>query len=178
MNTKFDKQIDLKHNFDHYFDSILDLIEDRNVKDFVKHCLDNASMRFRVGGSGHEKIVNANDKYGLYRHTKATCDIAIIIFKAIVGTDAGNALGECDSDIVLSGCVLHDIGKGFREPHFEYAPEWLYVMSDEIGLRKNSKIEQIIMCVRTHHGKYGDMLPRNTNEWIVHISDMIAANIW
>jgi len=156
----------IQHNWDNYFDSIVSRIKDDTLRMVTDEALKYASSHFKYGWSGHK---GGDHKYGLYKHTKATCDVAILIM------ECSQDFLKIDSDIVFAGSVLHDIGKGF-DNHPKTGAEYVRGIADRVG--SNGKVKATIKVIERHMGIYGKDKPKSVEERIVHVADYIASRIY
>ena len=118
---------------------------------------------------------------GLAEHTLETAEIAL----SLAGTVSR---AEMDTDVLLAGALLHDVGKAacFRRQGFSFValPEYTLVGHTAIGaaavLRHSagvdpSRFAHILHIVMSHHGPYGEVKPRTPEAWAVHFADNASA---
>ncbi|WP_292517029.1 HD domain-containing protein [Methanoculleus sp.] len=120
---------------------------------------------------------------GLAEHTLETAEIALSLAKTI-------NRAEMDTDVLLAGALLHDIGKAscFRRQGFTFIalPEYTLVGHTAIGaaalLRHSAGVDparfsHILHIVMAHHGPHGEVLPRTPEAWAVHFADNASATL-
>ncbi|MCK8518884.1 HD domain-containing protein [Methanoculleus sp. 7T] len=120
---------------------------------------------------------------GLAEHTLETAKIALSL------ADTVNR-SEMDTDVLLAGALLHDIGKAlcFRRQGFSFValPEYTLVGHTTLGaavlLRHSagvdpSRFAHILHILMSHHGPHGEVLPRTPEAWAVHFADNASATL-
>ena len=120
---------------------------------------------------------------GLAEHTLETAEMALSLAGSISRADM-------DTDILLAGALLHDIGKAscFCRRGFSFAalPEYTLVGHTALGaavLMKFSdgidpaRFNHILHIVMAHHGPYGEIKPRTPEAWAVHFADNASATL-
>jgi 3'-5' exoribonuclease len=120
---------------------------------------------------------------GLAEHTLETAEIAL----SIAGTVRR---GEMDTDVLLAGALLHDLGKAacFRRQGFSFValPGYSLVGHTALGaaaLMKFSagvdpaRFNHILHIVMSHHGPHGEVQPRTPEAWAVHFADNASATL-
>jgi 3'-5' exoribonuclease len=118
---------------------------------------------------------------GLAEHTLETAEIAL----SLAGTVSR---AEMDTDVLLAGALLHDVGKAacFRRQGFSFValPEYTLVGHTALGaaalLRHSagvdpSRFAHILHIVMSHHGPHGEVQPRTPEAWAVHFADNAGA---
>lgn len=118
---------------------------------------------------------------GLAEHTLETAEIALSLSGTV-------SRAEMDTDVLLAGALLHDIGKAtcFCRRGFSFVPlpEYTLVGHTAIGaaaLMKHSagvdpaRFGHILHIVMSHHGPHGDVQPRTPEAWAVHFADNASA---
>lgn len=116
-------------------------------------------------------------KIDLIAHTRAVTQTAIKVAAVLLESYRNRV--EIDLDVLVAGCILHDVGK-----ILEYAKEGEKVVKSKIGrlLRhpfsgaalayKHGLPEEVIHMIATH-AKEGDGGYRSTEAMIVHYADFI-----
>ncbi|MFA7562632.1 MAG: HD domain-containing protein [Methanoculleus sp.] len=120
---------------------------------------------------------------GLAEHTLETAEIAL----SIAGTVRR---GEMDTDVLLAGALLHDIGKAVcfcrQGLSFVALPEYTLIGHTALGaaaLMKFStgvdpaRFNHILHIVMSHHGPHGEVQPRTPEAWAVHFADNASATL-
>ncbi|WP_342686071.1 HD domain-containing protein [Methanoculleus sp. UBA291] len=118
---------------------------------------------------------------GLAEHTLETTEIAISLADTV-------CRAEMDTDVLLAGALLHDIGKAscFRRQGFAFValPEYALVGHTAIGaatlMRHSAGIDpsrfaHILHILMSHHGPHGEIQPRTPEAWTVHFADNASA---
>lgn len=118
---------------------------------------------------------------GLAEHTLETAEMAL----SLAGT---LSRAEMDTDVLLAGSLLHDVGKAacFRRQGFSFValPDYTLVGHTALGaaalLRHSagvdpSRFAHILHIVMSHHGPYGEVKPRTPEAWTVHFADNASA---
>lgn len=118
---------------------------------------------------------------GLAEHTLEATEIALSLSGTVNRT-------RMDTDVLLAGALLHDVGKAacFRHQGFSFValPEYTLVGHTAIGaaavLRHSagvdpSRFAHILHIVMSHHGPYGEVKPRTPEAWAVHFADNASA---
>ncbi len=159
------------------FTSELLRIDNLQIRQIVAGCLMKAPSHFRTQpatSSGRYHPPDENQHAGLMLHTKRVCATAEIIMT----TRAPLVLGP---DIIRGACLLHDVARyGLGEDptphslddHPELAWNWIIEQYPGSGLALG-----IADCVLTHMGRWGKSKPKTEPQHIVHLADMIAANL-
>jgi 3'-5' exoribonuclease len=120
---------------------------------------------------------------GLAEHTLETAEIALSLANTI-------ARAEMDTDVLLAGALLHDVGKAscFCRRGFTFValPDYSLVGHTAIGaaaLMKHSagvdpaRFAHILHIVISHHGPHGEIQPRTPEAWAVHFADNTSATL-
>ena len=126
-------------------------IRNKDLQTLVEIILSRSSMRFWIH----------------FRHYDAVCQVGLVILDALKGS-------EIDYDVVLAGCILHDIGLG--KNHEEEGAKWVRIIAEEENLMSR-KIHKVCNCIRKHSGRWGREKPKTKEEWVVHLSDYIASHL-
>ena len=120
---------------------------------------------------------------GLAEHTLETAEIALGLADTVNRT-------EMDTDVLLAGALLHDIGKAscFRRQGFSFIalPEYTLVGHTALGaaalLRHSagvdsSRFDHVLHILMAHHGPHGEIQPRTPEAWAVHFADNASASL-
>lgn len=120
---------------------------------------------------------------GLAEHTLETAEIAANLAGAV-------CRAEMDTDVLLAGALLHDVGKAacFCRRGFSFValPDYTLVGHTALGaaaLMKYSagvdpsRFAHILHIVMAHHGPYGEVKPRTPEAWAVHFADNASATL-
>jgi len=120
---------------------------------------------------------------GLAEHTLETAEIAANLAGTV-------CRAEMDTDVLLAGSLLHDIGKApcFRRQGFSFValPEYTLVGHTAIGaaalLRHAAGVDparfsHILHILMAHHGPHGEVQPRTPEAWAVHFADNASATL-
>jgi 3'-5' exoribonuclease len=120
---------------------------------------------------------------GLAEHTLETAEIALGLAGSV------NRV-EMDTDVLLAGALLHDIGKAscFRRQGFSFValPEYTLVGHTALGaaalLRHSagvdpSRFAHLLHILMAHHGPHGEVKPRTPEAWTVHFADNAGASL-
>lgn len=108
---------------------------------------------------------------GLLLHTKRVLQIANIIMESCPD-DAGYPI---DRDGVRMACILHDTGRPVS--HVNH-PKIIYEEIMKMSWYDPDNIPKIANMALRHMGKWGHDLPQTREDWIVHLSDKIAAQYY
>ncbi|NLA30371.1 MAG: HD domain-containing protein, partial [Methanomicrobiales archaeon] len=97
---------------------------------------------------------------------------------------------DMDTDVLLAGALLHDIGKAscFRRQGFSFValPEYTLVGHTALGaaalLRHSAGVDparfnHLLHILMAHHGPYGEVKPRTPEAWAVHFADNASATL-
>ena len=118
---------------------------------------------------------------GLAEHTLETAENAV----ALAGSVRRAAM---DTDVILAGALLHDVGKAscFRRQGFSFValPEYTLVGHTAIGAAAvmqhadgvdPARFAHILHIIMSHHGPHGEIQPRTPEAWTVHFADNASA---
>lgn len=157
-------------------------IEDPKVRALVSRALREAPDYFwsaPSSSSGKHHPVDEHGAGGLVLHTVRVFNVAESMIPSLVGC---TILGAGHPDIIKAGAILHDIYRyglldiaelATNKAHPEYAANAILTMIEDIPQKK-----QIAFCVERHMGRWGQVLPNSTDEWIVHFADTIATKYY
>ncbi len=120
---------------------------------------------------------------GLAEHTLETAEMALSLSGSV-------SRARMDTDVLLAGALLHDIGKAacFRHQGFSFValPEYTLVGHTALGaaalLRHSEGVDparfaHILHIVMAHHGPHGEVQPRTSEAWAVHFADNASATL-
>ncbi|HOB18693.1 MAG TPA: HD domain-containing protein [Candidatus Methanoculleus thermohydrogenotrophicum] len=120
---------------------------------------------------------------GLAEHTLETAEIALSLADAV-------SRMEIDTDVLLAGALLHDIGKAscFRRQGFSFValPDYTLIGHTALGASAllqhsagvdPSRFSHILHILMAHHGPYGEVRPRTPEAWAVHFADNASASL-
>lgn len=120
---------------------------------------------------------------GLAEHTLETTKIAVAM------VDAQKSF-NLDRDLVIAGALLHDIGKAlsFEEKGIGFAarPEYDLIGHIPLGITLLERFRDycdeatflhLLHIVQSHHGDHGDVTPRTSEAWAVHLADISSATL-
>ncbi|MDO9539764.1 MAG: HD domain-containing protein [Methanocalculus sp.] len=124
-----------------------------------------------------------NYRGGLAEHTLETATIAVAM------AEAQKSYG-IDRDILIAGALLHDIGKAlcFEEKGIGYIalPEYDLIGHIPLGITFLTRFKDylddatylhLLHIIQSHHGEYGDVMPRTSEAWAVHLADLSSATL-
>lgn len=120
---------------------------------------------------------------GLAEHTLETAEMALSLSDSVTRA-------RMDTDVLLAGALLHDIGKAacFRHQGFSFVtlPDYTLIGHTVIGaaalLRHSEGVDparfaHILHIVMAHHGPHGEVQPRTPEAWAVHFADNASATL-
>lgn len=150
-------------------------IKNLEVRDFIANCLLKAPEHFWYKPSSSTGKYHLEDEFiegGNVKHTKRVCSVAEILMPAWAP--------PINIDAVRGACILHDICK-----YGSNVSESKYTVDNHPQLA--AKLIMKILCpapykgiiinaIERHMGKWGAKKPRCSEDWIVHLADMIATN--
>jgi len=162
-----------------YFESVLSLIKNDDIRDFCKLLLNDADDYF------FEKPASSTGKYhpqyalgdgGLARHSMA---VALII-NDILETNCYKFTRD-EKDLLICAAIVHDIkkygnnGSSFTvKNHPELACE--YIINENKKTKLKSEYAVFISeAVLTHMGQFGNEEPRTDAQKLLHIADCLAS---
>ena len=153
-------------------------IQNQNLRIFVACCLDSRFYECPAAIRRHHEYIG-----GLCEHTLETVKIALAIMDTMPRT-------KINRDMVIAGCVLHDIGKifCFDKVGQSYVPNDTYNLIEHItmgimyieeytSLLTDSQILQIRHIIQSHHGIYGDVVPLTAEAWLVNEADGASSRL-
>ena len=162
-----------------YFNCVLSLIKDKNIRSFCQLLLNHANDYFFIepassSGKYHPKY--SLGKGGLARHSIAVA----LVLNEILETDC-YPFSDTEKDLLICAAIIHDIkkygdGKAFTvKDHPELAGEYLVKEFDEYPLISKENVQYIYDAVLTHMGKFGKDVPLNDSQKLLHIADCLAS---
>lgn len=153
-------------------------IQNQNLRIFVACCLDNRFYECPAAIRRHHEYTG-----GLCEHTLETVKIALAIVETMPRT-------KINRDMVIAGCVLHDIGKifCFDKSGQAYVPNDTYNLIEHItmgimyideykSLLTDSQHLQLCHIIQSHHGEYGAVVPLTAEAWLVNQADGASARM-
>ena len=108
---------------------------------------------------------------GLVRHTSFAVDIALELFNITKFTDF-------EKDIIISALILHDGRKHGLEESEHTKKDHADIQSDFLDKFWSEDFKgkkEIVDCIRTHMGSFGNVKPETVLERFVHHCDYIAS---
>lgn len=166
--------------------SLSGLLSDKGYAALVKAVLDDEEIwsRFRVWPAAAQ--YHHAYRHGLLEHTVSVCRLAV---------DVAEKTRRVNSDLLLAGAFLHDIGKVFEltgKPPYDYTDEGRLLGHLFLGARlveekaggiksvSEEKIRLVVHLILAHHGEreYGSpVLPALPEALALHHIDNIDAKI-
>jgi putative nucleotidyltransferase with HDIG domain len=136
------------------------------------HALQSAPAHFwyKPSSAGNHHPADEHGEGGLALHSLRVARVCWTLCQSVAQ--------RLNPDVLLSAGILHDVGRYGVDSE----PSWYSLPNHpDIGaafLREvgGSILEEVACAVETHSGRWGDILPRNETEWLVHYADCIAAN--
>lgn len=174
----------------------IELINDPNIKKFVRYLLKNAPSFWQAPGS-HEEGIHPPDEHdigGMILHTKRVVRSAIFLAFAI------EVETQYDYDCLLAAAILHDVAKYIYDekgedvvfdPFHAYAVDrfvgWARKESINLGSGSDNAVEidmqhldLILRLIRCSHGVWSEIpetIPVTELEKTLHQADLIASNL-
>ncbi|MDV2480454.1 HD domain-containing protein [Methanoculleus sp. Wushi-C6] len=155
-------------------------IEDPDIQSLVVRVIDDTPGFLEAPAAKHHHHAYMG---GLAEHTLETAEIALSLAATI-------CRAEMDTDVLLAGSLLHDVGKAacFRRKGFSFValPDYTLVGHTALGaaalLRHAdgvdpSRFAHILHILMAHHGQYGEIQPRTPEAWTVHFADNASATL-
>ncbi len=171
--------------------SAINSINDEDLKLLTKEILLGEEYGEEFMTKPGAKSVHHDYYNGLLEHTLNVTKICMNIYN---NYDKENI----DKDILLTGCLLHDIGK-IKEYDFDEETNEIYKTKDgelighipigygivnkyvdKLNIKYNNKIRKVYHILLSHHGKleYGSPVePKISESHLVHLSDMIDSKM-
>ena len=160
-------------NMSYFKKTIKDL--PKEYKDIIKYCIDKVGKEnfyIAPGASSHHH----NGLGGLLYHTIGMLKTADALH-AVYDTD------EINWDRLKTKIVLHDImkTKEYNYPIISYNKDCLFShveMGAALIMTSDLKgADEIALGVMTHHGQYGPYEPKNIEDLLLHLIDMIDSRL-
>ena len=177
----------MKHDI---FNEQLRQIKDNDIQAFTMLVLDLADDKFYnlpASSTGKYHPESSLKHAGLISHTKQVFDIALSML------DTRLPLFDCNRDVVLSACLLHDIYKYDPQTNSRYTLRSHAIKAVE-WIKGNKDIQQfmsvyhpapmwylkILGAIHSHNGVFSTEYQGsfNTEQSIVHTADYIASRKW
>jgi len=151
-----------------------DKVVDDAIKNATLRALDDLpdyfwSISSSSTGKYHPKFSLGDG--GLVRHTLFAVEIAVELFNIVT-------FSNIEKDIIISSLILHDGRKLGNNPkymdknHADFQANYLATFWSDLNFNGR---DDIIECIRTHMGQWGQVKPRNKVEQFVHTCDYIAS---
>lgn len=172
-----------KYQVDAYWDAFGTLIEKHcsvEAKNIFTKVMEDIQARFKLefAARGYHDAV----KGGLLAHTYKVTFIMTRVMKLY-----SSILKAVDSDMLVLGCALHDVGKvkeytngviqgnGLLVSHHTFGVEILFSHKDYIIEQKGEEFfYRLLAVVEQHHGEYEET-PRTVEAYLVHVVDNLES---
>lgn len=138
---------------------------------------DNLFSKFKVEQAAHS--VHDALKGGLLNHTLKMCRLVITLIE-------NDKRLEAYKDILVTGTILHDIGKVYEYDKGEKTKVG-FVTHHVLGVEIVSKVKEqvvaligedayyrVLSIIQGHHGEFGDR-PTSIYAYVIHLIDMVDA---
>lgn len=157
-------------------------IEDKQIRAFVAKAVRSSPKYFWTASSstsGKHHPVDEHGVGGLVLHTVRVFNVAESLIPSLISC---TTFGAGNPDVIRAGAILHDIRRyGLQDEaeaftnkdHPELAAKVIREM-DAVFPQKRL----IAFCVERHMGRWGQILPNSTDEWLVHFADTIATKYY
>jgi 3'-5' exoribonuclease len=155
-------------------------IEDPGIQSLVLEVIDGTPGFLEVPAAKYRHHAYMG---GLAEHTLETAEMALALAGAV-------SRAEMDTDVLLAGALLHDVGKAacFRRKGFSFValPDYTLVGHTALGatalLRHAAEVDpsrfaHILHILMAHHGPHGEIQPRTPEAWAVHFADNASATL-
>ena len=166
-------------------DSFINLIEEDNLKQSLADLFINHEIFYTAPGA---KFHHHAYIYGLLEHTIQVVELTFEIARIMEQFDPGFSYNP---DLLISGAILHDIGKMHCYDFSEDSPITLsttFIQQEHIihGVKivsqeiRSDLLDQIIHIIASHHNikEWGSPVePRCYEAWIVHFADGLSSRI-
>jgi len=162
-------------------DCIVEKIQENSLKISLRNLLKEIEYFSNIPCT---KIYHHTYEYGLLEHTVQLLDLSTNITETI-GKEY-----NIDYDLLISGCILHDMGKVNCYEKTEYGFENTDTQNEQghivNGIKlaaqyiKSVKLDAIIHIIASHHSEknWGSPIPPARPEaWIIHTMDNLSAKI-
>lgn len=164
----------------------VDMIEDEELREKVRDFLsdlrvtltgEDVPLDWSPGGLSKHHAYEG----GLLQHTEATIRLGLLLCDLVEGLYQGRVR----RDVVIAGCILHDLMKA---PGYEEREDGTYGRSplgeriDHVSLMVAELYSRgfpldVIHAVAAHHAEHGPISPRTIEALIVHIADEADAKL-
>lgn len=163
------------------FKEELESIQDEEIRNLTKECLDNAPPHFwykPASSTGKYHAPEENEQGGLVIHSQRLCIVGEILIAAW--------WEPINADVARSAFILHDIckyGEGYSASRYTMAnhPKLGSNFIKAIARDKyaQNKVNAIANAVASHMGKFSSAGYENKPEnLIVHLADLLATEIY
>ena len=162
------------------FEEELNKIQDEEIRNLTKECLDNAPPHFwyrPASSTGRYHAPEENKEGGLVLHTKRVCRVGEILIAAW--------WNPINPDVIRSACILHDVckyGEGYSASrytlnnHPQLAANLIKILIQD---RYNKdKVTAVANAVASHMGKWGAGHDSSDESLIVHLADLLATELY
>jgi hypothetical protein len=151
------------------FDFEIAQIKDEGIREWTRKALEATPEDFWILPPSKTGKYHPRDEFcegGTIIHSKRT----FYATKVLCDSELEN-LDSFEIDCMLSAALLHDSGKGLPRYHAEIVrPQLREKMGDEA-----EKYPLILECIEAHMGRWGNDIPSNIFERIVHYADNMAS---
>jgi len=162
------------------FEEELSRIQDEEIRQLTKECLDNAPPHFwyrPASSTGKYHAPEENEQGGLVIHTKRVCQVGEILIASW-----WNPVNE---SVIRSACILHDVckyGEGYSASrytlnnHPQLGGQFIRIIAD--NKYNMQKVDAIANAVISHMGKWGAGHDSSDESLIVHLADLLATELY
>lgn len=162
------------------FEEELNRIQDEEIRNITKLCLDNAPPHFwyrPASSTGKYHAPEENEQGGLIIHTKRVCQVGEILIAAW--------WNPIKNDVIRCACILHDVckyGEGYSASrytlnnHPQLGANYTRLIA---GDKYNpDKVNAIANAISSHMGKWGQGYDNSNESLIVHLADLLATELY
>jgi len=151
----------------------ISLIANPTIKEWVCQCLFHSPPEFWIKPSAYHEGHHPKDelgKWGNLKHVKRVVKIAVMLAEI-------ENLSTHNKDLLISACLIHDIGKygtdGSSEKIQRNHPTLVRQMAKDTldGQDKNA----ILTIAESHMGRWYNPRPETLLQWMCHYADYIAS---
>jgi len=154
-------------------------IEDEQIREFVFYCLFFAPRSYWLAPSspsGKHHPIDECLEGGQLLHVLRVCGYAEVLLQIREEL-------YINKDIIWASCVLHDVAKfGLNDDlpyktnheHYELAEVFLRGVAKYICIDRED-LYRIVICIMSHHGRWGKHEPKSDAQILVHEADAIAS---
>lgn len=163
------------------FEEELNKIQDEEIKQLTKECLDNAPPHFwyrPASSTGKYHAPEENEQGGLVLHTKRVSKMGELLIAAW--------WKPVNADVIRSACDLHDVckyGDGYSASrhtlnnHPQLGGQFIRIIAS--AKYDMQKVEAIANAVSSHMGKFSNNPHDDSDEsLIVHLADLLATELY